>query len=538
MDKITTVWSALDSGRKVLALGATIATFLAVFFVAKASPNAQMSLLYAGLDDATAGGVLAALDQSGTTYEIRGGSIFVPASARDRLRMQLAQEGLPANTTQGYELLDTLSGFGTTSQMFDAAYWRAKEGELARTILASPYIRSARVHISATSARPFQFDQKPTAAVTVTTVNGTLDPTQAEALRYLVASAVPGLSPPEVAIIDGIGGLIGGPNETSGVDSQERAAAMRARIERLLAARVGPGNAVVEVNVETVTDTESIVERIFDPDTRIAISTDIQERSATAQDATSGDVTVASNLPAGDANGHDGMSTNKNTETRSVTNYDVSETQREILRSPGAIKRLSVAVLVNDRIDEDEAGNRTVTPRTTEELDDLRLLVSAAAGLDLDRGDELTIRSMEFDATPIAGTEAIPLEAPATPLNPIQLIQIGVLALVSLILGLFVVRPILMSSTTTAPAAIPHLEPEPQAQTDLVFDGPDDSELENLSTLPMAPMTADIPMLDDNFSTAEDPVDHLRNMIENRREEAIQVLQSWIDDPVAQAGKS
>ena len=208
LGRTNSAWSTLDNRRRFIVVAASIAVFAAVLFLARSTATRDVSLLYASLDNATAGDVVASLDQRGIPYEVRGGSIFVPTADRDRLRMSLAAEGLPANSSQGYELLDNLSGFGTTSQMFDAAYWRAKEGELARTILASPHIRAARVHISATSAQPFRREQAPTAAVTVTTVNGTLDMAQADALRFLVASAVPGLAPGEVAVIDGVGGLI------------------------------------------------------------------------------------------------------------------------------------------------------------------------------------------------------------------------------------------------------------------------------------------------------------------------------------------
>ena len=115
-----------------------------------------------------AGDVVRALEQRGATFDVRGGSIFVDSSQRDELRMTLASEGLPANSTSGYELLDSLSGFGTTSQMFDAAYWRAKEGELARTIVASSQFAMARVHIASTGSNPFQRGITPKASVSVT----------------------------------------------------------------------------------------------------------------------------------------------------------------------------------------------------------------------------------------------------------------------------------------------------------------------------------------------------------------------------------
>ncbi|MEL7117674.1 MAG: flagellar M-ring protein FliF, partial [Pseudomonadota bacterium] len=221
-----------------------------------------MALLYSGLDPAAAGEVVAALEQQGVAYDVRTGAILVDSAQRDSLRMTLAAEGLPASNGQGYELLDSLTGFGTTSQMFDAAYWRAKEGELARTITASAQVSAARVHISNQSSNPFQRGLEPSASVTVSAAAGNVSPAQAKAFRYLISSAVAGLTPENVSVIDARNGVV-----VSGDDTQmasggnDRADSLKQSIQRLLEARVGPGNAVVEVAVETVTEREALFER-------------------------------------------------------------------------------------------------------------------------------------------------------------------------------------------------------------------------------------------------------------------------------------
>ena len=337
MQSLSTVWAALDAQRRVFVIVATIAVFSAVILLARGAGTKDMSLLFGGLEARAAGDVIAALDQRGIPYDVRGGAIYVPTAQRDTLRMGLASEGLPTNGSQGYELLDSLSGFSTTSQMFDAAYWRAKEGELARTILASPHVRAARVHISTSATRPFQRDQAPTAAVTVTTAGGSLSTPHIKALQYLVGSAVPGLSPQDVAIIDDSGGLMSDVDgRVPNPNGDDRAAALRLRAERLLAARVGAGNAVVELSLDTVMETEAITERRVDPDSRIAISTDVTESAGTSSDSRGGDVTVASNLPDGDAGGAAGSSANETSESRTLTNYEISETERQVMRAPGA----------------------------------------------------------------------------------------------------------------------------------------------------------------------------------------------------------
>lgn len=247
MQNVIAIWTALDLRRRVIIIGATVAMFLAVLWLGRMAGQPEMALLYAGLEPATAGEVVAALDQRGVAYEIAGASILVDASQRDSLRMALASEGLPAAGGGGYELLDNLSGFGTTSQMFDAAYLRAKEGELARTLLAMPEIRAARVHIASAPTRSFQSGAEASASVTLTTQSGNLTEAQARAVRHLVASAVAGMRPDMVQVIDTVAGLIGGEVEL-GFDTgaaSDRAAVIKGNVERLLAARVGADKAVV-----------------------------------------------------------------------------------------------------------------------------------------------------------------------------------------------------------------------------------------------------------------------------------------------------
>ncbi|MFT5741973.1 MAG: flagellar M-ring protein FliF [Paracoccaceae bacterium] len=533
MENLAVLWSSLTARRRVAVIGATLLVFVAVLMLGRNAASRDMALLYSGLESGAAGDVVASLEQAGATYEVRGSAIFVDSARRDQLRMTLASEGLPANSTQGYELLDNLSGFGTTSQMFDAAYWRAKEGELARTIVASAHIRTARVHISTPSSRPFARGFSPTAAVTVTTVSVGLTAANANALRYLVASAVSGLSPDDVAVIDGNGGLVTGADDPASMASgDDRSRMLRERVERLLAAHVGMGNAVVEVSVETQTESESILERTFDPDSRVAISTDVEERTAATQDTRGGDVTVASNLPEGDGAGAGGASTNEDVENRTVTNYEVSEVQREIVRGPGAIRRVTVAVLVNDIARVDDAGETITESRPEEELLALRDLVASAVGFDEARGDEITIRSLTFEPVAVLGTDA-PLAASSSPLNIMSLIQLGVLAGVALVLGLFVVRPILTSGrqslvTLPKPIELPLTAIGGAAQAATASPALIESAVNSANATLAPPNTADENTRD---ATDADPVTRLQKMIESRQAETLQILQSWVDEP-------
>ena len=496
MQNVKALWLNLDMQARIIAGLAAVGVFVLILALARGPGDKDMALLYAGLDGTAGGAVVAALEQQAVSYEVRQDAIWVPAADRDRLRLLLAAEGLPEAGTQGYELLDTLTGFGTTAQMFDAAYWRAKEGELARTILAAPGVRQARVHISVPVNRPFARATQVTAAVTITTTGQALGGDQARALRYLVAAAVPGLLPADVAVIDTLHGLIGGDEGRQG--GNPLAEELRQRAMRLLEARVGPGNAMVEVSIDTVTESETIVERRIDPESRTVIATAVEEREAQSQGNAAGAVSVASNLPDGDAVANQGDQRSTDTETRATTNYDLSETSREVQRTPGGIRRMSVAVLVNDIVTTAADGSRSLTPRSETEVEALRALVASAVGLDEGRGDVITMRAMPFEPVADLGSEAV--LPPATP-DMLGYAKIAALALVALVLGLFVIRPIVMAGRNPPPS----LDLPPPAE-------------------PVAPLPA--------VTALPDPVTRLRQMIEARQDETIQILQDWIEEPV------
>ncbi|WP_390911627.1 flagellar basal-body MS-ring/collar protein FliF [Pseudosulfitobacter sp. SM2401] len=544
MQQLLNAWTGLDLRRQIIVVGATVAMFFAVLAMSRMATAPSMTLLYAGLESGAAGDVVRSLEQRGVVFDVRGGSIFVDAKERDQLRLTLASEGLPANSNSGYELLDSLSGFGTTSQMFDAAYWRAKEGELARTIVSSPHISMARVHIATTGSNPFQRGVTPKASVSVTPNGGSVSAQHAKAVRYLVASAVSGLAPEDVAVIDANGSLIGATDDAvPAVGGDDKAQVLKERVQRLLEARVGFGNSVVEVSVDTVTESEAIRERRFDPEGRVAISIDTEQRTNSSNDAGGGDVTVASNLPEGDAGNGGDNSSSQNNETRERINYEVSETETEIVRAPGAIKRLTVAVLVNNAtvVGEDGQSNN-VAPRDDAELEALRELVSSAVGFDETRGDIITIKSMSLQSVSPAGTAAGTSVFDSINLDLMSALQMAVLAVVTLILGLFVVRPVLARAPQALPAPAPGLpqeqiSPDASQQQSLPalsgeidpvgdFDLPSFDIGSDFSELPDLPMGGGAA----GGSMSEDPVDRLRSMIGDRQEETVEILRSWLEE--------
>nr|WP_072747423.1 flagellar basal-body MS-ring/collar protein FliF [Oceanicella actignis] len=519
----------MDPGKRLVAGLAAIAAIIAVAGLLRIASQPAMALLYAGLEPGAAGEVVTALESRGVAYEVRGDAIYVPESERDRLRMSLAAEGRPSGGAAGYELLDDLSGFGTTSEMFDAAYWRAKEGELARTILALPGVRRARVHIANPARKPFERRVEPTASVTVAMRSGVLGKPQAQAIRHLVSSAVAGLQPEAVTVVDAEGGVIlapgkDAPAQGAGSIAEEKAAILKANVERLLAARVGEGAAVVEVSVETRTESEKVTERVLDPQSRVAIHSDTEETNE-SETGTTANVTVASNLPDGDANGG-GQSKRNAATTRERMNYDVSEVLRERVTAPGAVTRISVAVLVDGIRTVGPDGQEVWTPRPKEELDALRELVQTAVGFDPSRGDVVSIESMEFARPAEQGVAAEADAVDFLAANAMTLIQLGVLSAVALALGLLVLRPMI---TAPAQPRLTEINPSGNEQNAPALPG---------QTPDVAGSLEAAGEVIDARNVAVDHVEALRKTVEARKEDATLVLRSWLETAEAEGERA
>ncbi|WP_347138039.1 flagellar basal-body MS-ring/collar protein FliF [Paracoccus sp. SSK6] len=503
-------WTERSSQQKAILVAAFLTTFLAIAGFAWIANRPSMSLLYGGLDPAQAGEVVAGIERAGVTYEVRGDSIWVDGASRDRLRMDLAAQGLPAAGGAGYELLDGMSGFGTTSQMFDAAYWRAKEGELARTILALPNVKTARVHLAIETGRGYRRDGKGSASVTVGTNGQGVSREQAAALKYLISSGVPGMAPDAVTVIDTRHGIVAAGEDEAGAD---RAAEMKRNVERILEPHVGIGNAIVELNLDLVTEAEMLTEQRFDPDSRALISQVTEETTDQSNSTGSGAVTAASNLPDGDQAQGDRSEANRQ-ETRQQANYEVS-------RQPGSTRRLTVAVLVNGVPEENAQGETQMVPRQQGELDVLRDLVASAVGYDEARGDQITVKSLPFAALGEGGTAAAPGWMDRLELNGLaRILMIGLFALAVVFLMLRPVlkgrnlRPALDDSRppVDAPALTGTVLPASEVIAEPVVPQP----------APRAPEQLALP--------PGDPVARLRSMMKERHDESVKILTGWIDN--------
>lgn len=527
MQKLQDYWNERSSKQKAILIGAFAAAFLAIAAFSLIANRPNMAVLYAGLDPSAAGEVIGGVERAGVAYEVRGDTIFVDAAQRDRLRLDLAAQGLPATGSAGYELLDGMSGFGTTSQMFDAAYWRAKEGELARTILALPNVKAARVHLAVAQNRGLRRDQQSSASVTLTTNAGPISQAQANSLKYMISSGVTGLLPEAVTVIDSERGVIAAEDDSSG---QARAAEMKRNVERILEPHVGLGNAIVELNLDLVTETELLTEQRFDPQERAMISELVEETSDQSNTGSAAAVTAASNLPDNEAATSDPTQSSRS-ENRQQANYEVSKSVREVSRQPGSVKRLSVAVLVNGVPREGKDGTVELVARPDTEIETLRELVASAVGFDPARGDQITVKSLPFAQLDTDGTLAT-RGGWTDGLDLNALLKLAIAGLFALIIAVVLLRPI-MRNRQPAQADMKLLDDSSAEIDNRMIPQAGGAEIQpplSNSGMDATLIGSDLPGRGHLSLPPADPVARLRGMMRDRQNESLKILAGWIDE--------
>ena len=497
---------ALSLPRQLMLAGAVLGIVMAMSFMVQGVTKEPMALLYSGLEPQYAGEIIEELEGSQTPYELRGGAIFIPQSQRDEVRFALAREGLPRQSVQGYELLDDVNGFSVTSEMYNASYWRAKEGELTRTIQAIPGITSVRVHIGASLRSGFSRSQPAqTASVTIATAYA-LSQDQAEAIQYLVALAVSGLNPKDVAVIDPSKGILAGPKTDKDAEpamaAADQASALEQKITGLLEARVGIGNARVSVSVDVSRERQLVSTVAFDPESKVV-------RSRTTSDAAEsgsgggGALTVASNLPQEEGAAASGASSNTSKNSSENIAYEINETRTEVEKLPGQIERISIAVLLNEQslgIDPAAADAATIREKM---ISDLQALVTSGAGLNMERGDSISVELMPFQEA--AQTDMVPAPGMIQQLVERYLwsgLQALLLGVVVIALAFGVVRPML--SPKNAGAAL---------------DGRSD-------TGSGAGAVAGV----SGASPDSDPFNYLKDYAKEREDETAALLQQWLNE--------
>ena len=444
---------------RILALGAVAAVMLGFFaYVIGRAAEDRYTLLFSGLALTDAQELVGRLDAMGVPYRLSlaGDAVMVPAGDVLRLRMALAEEGMPVGGTVGYELLDGANPFTTSDFLANINLRRAVEGELARTIASLRGVRSARVHIVAPERSLFgRNDVAPSASVVLTMRGGDrLDRRQIAGVRELVAAAVPGLKPGAVALLDGDGSLmaepagpdadplVGGDAETYRTAMEER---LRAKIVQLLERSVGPGKVEAAVNVDLDFDEVATTAETFDPQSQVLRSSQTVEETASSQEARAAEqVGAAGNLPTERTAAASAApaASDQSKKSEETLNYEISRTVRNQTKRGAALRRLSIAVQVDGSRRPQPDGSIAYEPRSAEELGELAALVRSAAGVDESRGDVVEVVSRAFaDPAPAVTAEPDPSWLDAALVGDSRLVELGVFSLLTLAVLFFGVRP-------------------------------------------------------------------------------------------------
>ena len=466
MGSMTAVLSGLRAlgPMKLGALGLVAVLSLGLIgFLALHDGSAAMSLLYGDLDLREAGQVADSLDRARIPHQIAdGGSrILVPSDQVARARMLLAKDGLPSGGSIGYEIFDRSDNLTASTFQQGINQTRAMEGELARTIRTLNGVRAARVHLVLARREPFARDRQEAQASVVITMAGAarLDADGVQAVLNLIAAAVPGLKPQNIAVIDTRGNLLARAGQPaaglaavqSGEDMRH-AAELRIShaVEEMLERTVGPGHVRAEATVELDFDQVHETQEKYDPDGQVVRSQQTSTgNSKTTEQAQT--VSVQNNLPNADpAASAAGTTDQKSDET---INYEIGKTVRTVIREQPQMKRLSLAVMVDGTIGAGPDGKPAWTPRPEDELARMTNLVRSAVGYDEKRGDKVEVVSMRFAAGADDASDLPPLPfwSQFEKADLIRLAEAALLAAAVIVCLLMVFRPMVLRLTLAQP---------------------------------------------------------------------------------------
>ena len=547
MNSVADFVKALGPAR-LAAMGAVAAALIGFFvFLMLRLSQPQLAVLYTDLTFDDSLQVVKKLEGMNVPHQVRqeGAIILAPKEQVLRLRMEMAEAGLPAGGTVGYEIFDKADTLGATSFVQNINRIRAIEGELSRTIRALRNVAVARVHLVLPKRELFSRNKAEPSASIVVRVRGELDRGQIKAIQHLTASAVNGLKPGRVSIVNEAGRLLASGREDGtdpgGTEFEERHQAMEQRmrkeVEDIVASIVGNGRVRVRVSAEM--DFSKITETtdVYDPDGRVVRSTQTREENSNVTTPNGNDgVSVGNELPAANAEpGTDGSQQENASKTEEVVNYEISRTTKTAVAEGGRIKRLSIAVLVDGIYQKGANGTVTYAPRPAEQIEQISALVRSAIGFDKERGDQVQVVNLQFAE---AQAPALANGAPEDWLGSMMslskndyfaIAEMTVIGIVSLLVMLLIVRPLVRRIVTpeeTQPAledmsagGAPQLtgpDGQPAGEGDLALPPPPSQTSEALKN---ARAIGEV---------QQKAVEEVGQTIKNNPDEAVTIVRDWL----------
>ncbi len=517
--------------RRLTALGLIGLTVFAIvgvtgYYLSRPSQE----VLYAGLDRQDVSGIGAALTEAGIPFDVSsdGTTILVRYAQTAQARMLLAEKGLPHSTNSGYELYDKLGSLGLTSFMQDVTRVRALEGELARTIQTMNGVRAARVHIVLPDEGSFRRARQPPSASVMIRTDTVSDARMGQAIRHLVAAALPGMTVDQVTVLNTDGTLL-----SSGGDLDDAAPGKMLTLENTvskevqdnvrkeLAPYLGLHNFQISVAAKLNTDNRQTAETTYDPDSRVERSTRVVKENNTIQNnSNQAPTSVASALPAEKSGSGDSkISNTDNSKREELTNYELSSKTVTTVSGGYTIDHMSIAILVN---------RATLQAATADalhaKLADIESLVTSAAGLRKDRGDTIKVLAEDFAD---AGHDLDPVPAPSiidmlmrqsgTAINALTVLVVAVLLI------LYGLRPL----TRLLKPAEPEMAALATASVVPALEGPASGLIADGGT--MIDVRHEPSLIDDVTNRPRrSPQRRLEQMVEFDETQAATILKQWV----------
>lgn len=471
MDAISQILRSLGATRLII-MAIVVAGMIGLFiYLASRLATPAMSLLYNDLAPEDSGKIVEQLEAQKIPYQLHsnGREIRVAADQALALRVKLANQGLPSGGSMGYEVFDNADALGTTNFVQNVNLVRALEGELSRTIRAINGVKSARVHLVLPRRELFSREKQDPSASIVLQMGGRgrLGPEQISAIQHLVATAIPGLNPSRISIVDNKGSLLAAGFEESGAEAmankaEERRrdfeAEMTRRVEELLEKTVGFGKVQAKISAEVDYDRVVTNKETYDPEGQVVRSTVTLEENSNSSEADQQPVTVGGNLPdpTGVNAGEGANASASENRIQEQTNFEISKTESQQIREGGVVNRLSVAVLVDGirtPVDGGEDGEFNYQERSEAEMEQLANLVRSAIGFDADRGDSVEVINMKFAEVQEIEDAPVQLFFGLEKEDLLRMAEILVLSIVAILVILLVVRPLVTRAFEAIPAA-------------------------------------------------------------------------------------
>jgi flagellar M-ring protein FliF len=425
------LWASLSNSQRVSIIAVAVLTVAGLYAFSQWRHESDFRPLYTGMAPEDAAAVVQKLRESGVEYRLadNGATVLVPSAKQAESRLTLAAAGLPKSGRIGFELFDK-SNFGATEFVEHINYQRALEGELERSVMSLAEVEQARVHITMAKDSVFLEQQQPAKASVMVKLrpHSQISPQNVIAIANLVASAVEGLAPESVSVVDMNGNLLSRPRRLGGPDGTQSTAEalelrqqfekdlvtkIKATLEPVLGADRFRAGASVDIDL-TSGDQQ---EETFDPTKSVMLSTQKTE-DVVDRGTSNGIPGTASNLPRGNSTpAAGGVGSARRSENAT---FQSSRIVRHTRIPQGMVKRMSLAVLLDQTAHWEGQGaarHRVLEPPKPETIQSIKGLLTAATGLSTERGDQLIIESLPFETTlnpePAPSGEA-PKKAPPT----------------------------------------------------------------------------------------------------------------------------